>query len=57
MMETLTELYGHNLKLTGDGNIPQQFLNQKLRYGAITSESSFDISMGMDFPIEIKKRR
>ena len=57
MMHTLTELYGYNLKLTGEGAIPQQFLNQKLRFGEITTESSFNMIMGMNYPIEIKPRR
>ncbi len=57
MFDTLIELYGYNLKVTGQADIPQQFLNQKLRFGSITRESSFDMEMSMSFPIEIKKRR
>lgn len=57
MFDTLIELYGYNLKVTGRGDIPQQFLNQKLRFGSITYESTFDMDMTMNFPIEIKKRR
>lgn len=57
MMHTLTELYGYNVKVTGDTSIPQVFFNQKGRFGSITSESSFNMIMGLEFPIEIKRRR
>ena len=57
MMHTLTELYGYNVKVTGDTSIPQVFFNQKAKFGAITSESSFNMIMGLNFPIEIKRRR
>ena len=57
MMHTLVELYGHNVEVTGDTSIPQVFFNQKARFGAITTESSFDMIMGLNFPIEIKRRR
>ena len=43
--------------VTGDTSIPQVFFNQKGRFGSITSESSFNMIMGLEFPIEIKRRR
>ena len=60
VMDTLrqtVELYGYNLKETGQNAIPQQFLNHTLRFGEITTESAFDMTMGLYFPIEIKRRR